>query len=151
MAVIVLSSNQAYNPGADLWIVPNFENSKISINIDWYNNFLLGKTSRRVAKNLSSELEDVITETELKLTSPKSPAKSPIMIASDLSLPNRWTVMLVFNQDVKSWCKEIQKLYFDLKKPSMRIFLPSNLGINEFMEAWRLVSSDEDFSIVVEN
>ena len=151
MAIIVLSSNQAYNPGADLWIVPNFENSKISINIDWYNNFLLGKTSRRTTQNLSAELENVIAETELKLNSPKAPTKSPIMIASDLSLPNRWTVMLAFDQDIRSWCKEIQKLYFDLKKPSMRIFLPSNLGINEFMEAWRLVSSDEDFSIVVEN
>ncbi len=151
MAVIVLSSNQALNSGADLWIIPDFSNSVMAIQLDWYNNFLIGKTLRKNKYLLDSKLNTILDETELPRYENLPFPGDVIMISSSKPFPNRWTVMVGYEQDSTLWCQKIFKLYLDLKKPSLRIFLPSNLGMNQFVESWRLFSSEEDLSIVLEN
>lgn len=151
MAVIVLSSNQALNSGADLWIIPDFSNSVMAIQLDWYNNFLIGKTLRKNKYLIDSKLNTILEETELPRYENLPSPDDVIMISSSKPFPNRWTVMVGYEQDSTLWCQKIFKLYLDLKKPSLRIFLPSNLGMNQFVESWRLFSSEEDLSIVLEN
>lgn len=151
MAVIVLSNNQAFNPGADLWVIPDFNNSKIASQLDWYNNFLMGKTLRKNPFVISSEVTQILQETELPRQEITVNDHDHLMISTNQQFPNRWTVMVWYEQDSTSWCKKIYELYLHLKKPTLRIFLPTNLSMNTFVEAWRSVSSDEDFSIVVEN
>lgn len=151
MALIVLSSNQAFNPGADLWITPDFASSKIASQLDWYNNFLMGKMLRKKKLELPPQVKAIIQQTEIPHKEIELASTANLMISSAAQLPNRWTVMIFYNQDSTFWCQKIYDLYLHLKKPSFRIFLPTNLSMNQFIESWRLVSSDEDFSIVVEN
>lgn len=151
MALIVLSSNQAFNTGADLWVIPDFSNSKIASQLDWYNNFIIGKTLRKNQFVISSEINQILQETELPRQVITVNGNDNLMIATSKQLPNRWTIMVWYEQDSTSWCKKIHDLYLHLKNPTLRIFLPTNLSMNQFVESWRLVSSEEDFSIVVEN
>ncbi|MBN8536745.1 MAG: hypothetical protein J0M15_06805 [Deltaproteobacteria bacterium] len=151
MAVIVLSSNQAFNSGADLWVIPDFSNSAMAIQLDWYNNFLIGKTLRKKKLPLDSNLNAILNETELPRYENLPSPHDVIMIPSSKPFPNRWTVMVGYEQDSTLWSQKIFKLYLDLNKPSLRIFLPSNLSMNQFVESWRSFSSEEDLSIVLEN
>ncbi|MCB0369139.1 MAG: hypothetical protein KDD45_06705 [Bdellovibrionales bacterium] len=151
MALIVLSSNQAFNPGADLWVIPDFVNSKIANKLDWYNNFIFKKTLAHSRPEFSSEISQIIQETEIPTKAFQTKVEDNLMIATAKQLPNRWTVMVWYHNNPSDWCQKIFKLYQDLGKPDLRIFLPTNLGMNQFVESWRLVSSEEDFSIVVEN
>lgn len=151
MALIVLSVNQSYNPGAELWVVPDFDNSKIASRLDWYNNFLVGKMTRKESKKMASHLVEILEETELPYYKHDSSPKDIILIPTRSKFPNRWTAFVPFTQGLTDWCTQINKLYLDLKNPTLRIFLPTNLSLSEFTETWRSISSVEDLSIVLEN
>jgi hypothetical protein len=151
MALIVLSVNQSYNPGAELWIVPDFAHSKIASKLDWYNSFLAGKMTRKETKKMDSYLIDILHETELPDYNYQTTVSDIILIPTQSKFPNRWTAFVPYKGDLANWCAKISKLYLDLKNPSMRIFLPTNLSLSEFTETWRSISSLEDLSIVLEN
>ncbi|MBL7542342.1 MAG: hypothetical protein JNL11_00930 [Bdellovibrionaceae bacterium] len=151
MAIIVLSVSQSYNPGAELWIVPDFEHSKIATKLDWYNSFLAGKMTRKESKKMDSYLVEIIEETELPDFNIKTATNDVILIPTKSKFPNRWTAFVPHTGGLNEWCLKIHKLYQDLKNPSLRIFLPTNLSLSEFTETWRSISSVEDLSIVLEN
>ncbi|MBL7556146.1 MAG: hypothetical protein JNM24_10015 [Bdellovibrionaceae bacterium] len=151
MALIVLSVNQSYNPGAELWIVPDFDHSKIASKLDWYNSFLAGKMTRKESKKMDSYLVEILEETELPDFKYSSSPDDIILIPTKSKFPNRWTAFVPYKGGLANWCSQINKLYLDLKNPSLRIFLPTNLSLSEFTETWRSISSVEDLSIVLEN
>jgi hypothetical protein len=151
MALIVLSVNQSYNPGAELWIVPDFEHSKIATKLDWYNSFLAGKMTRKETKKMDNYLVEILEETELPDFKYETSTTDVILIPTKSKFPNRWTAFVPYNGDLANWSGKINKLYLDLKNPSLRIFLPTNLSLSEFTETWRSISSVEDLSIVLEN
>lgn len=151
MALIVLSVNQSYNPGAELWVVPDFENSKIATKLDWYNSFLAGKMTRKETRQMDSYLVDILEETELPDLSYPTSKSDVILIPTQSKFPNRWTAFVPYQGNLVNWCTKISKLYLDLKNPTLRIFLPTNLSLSEFTETWRSISSVEDLSIVLEN
>ena len=151
MALIVLSVNQSYNPGAALWVVPDFKHSNIASKLDWYNNFLVGKTTRKELQTMSSTLIQILNETEIPRFDFKMQSEDSILIPTDSKFPNRWTAFVPYSGELVVWCEKINKLYLDLKNPSLRIFLPTNLSLSEFTETWRSISSLDDLSIVLEN
>lgn len=151
MALIVLSINQAFNPGAELWVAPDFEHSQMASKLDWYNNFLAGKMTRKEFKSLDSTLIATLVETELPQLNFQPQSDDIILIPTEAKFPNRWTAIVPYQGELAVWCKKINKLYLDLKNPTLRIFLPTNLSLSEFTETWRSISSVEDLSIVLEN
>lgn len=151
MALIVLSVNQSYNPGAELWVVPDFDHSQIATKLDWYNSFLAGKMSRKESRKMDSHLIETLEQTELPKFEYQTHLEDITLIPTKNKFPNRWTAFVPYNGDLAFWCKKINKLYLDLKSPALRIFLPTNLSLSEFTETWRSISSLEDLSIVLEN
>ncbi len=151
MALIVLSVNQSYNPGAELWVVPDFDRSRIATRLDWYNNFLAGKMARKDFRKMDAPLLDTLQQTELPKFDYEIQENDTILIPTQNKFPNRWTAFVPFDGELAVWCAKINKLYLDLKNPTMRIFLPTNFSLSEFTETWRLISSVEDLSIVLEN
>lgn len=150
MALIVLSSTQSFNSGSDLWVLPDFNHSKLVCKIDWLTNFQLGRLERKTPPKISDELETILQKTEFPRFNQLN-ITEPLLIPSEQRLPNRWVGIVPFHGDLNPWCKKILKLYEDLNQPSLRIFLPTNLSMNQFTETWRSISSLEDFSLVLEN
>ena len=151
MALIVLSINQSYNPGAELWVVPDFDHSQIATKLDWYNSFLAGKMTRKESRQMDSSLMETLNETELPKFNFETRADDIILIPTQTKFPNRWTAFVPYQDELAVWCEKINKLYLDLKNPTLRIFLPTNLSLSDFTETWRSISSVEDLSIVLEN
>ncbi|MBC7371156.1 MAG: hypothetical protein H7326_06305, partial [Bdellovibrionaceae bacterium] len=90
----ILSQASALNPGSDLWIVPDFSNSKWTQKLDWYLNFQMIKASRHLAPELRNYTLYVQRETGLPSFDPSAAAPQALMITSEVYLPNKWVVMV---------------------------------------------------------
>ncbi len=151
MAVTVLSQASAFNPGSDLWIVANLESSQWSSKLDWYLNFQIVKSHRRHSAELSENLQSLLQQTGLASETPAYAGfPNNLMISSQMQLPNKWVVIIPWNQDLISWSLEIEKVWKQLNQPSLRVFLPPGFSMANLDKAWPNNSSVQDFTVVLD-
>lgn len=149
MSLSVLSQASALNPGAELWILPDLEQSQWTARIDWYLNFQISKALRHQKAETPEFIQEVQAATEL------SPIEilntgSNLMIASSNHLPNKWVVVLPWNDNLEAWAKEIAKVWHSLQKPGLRVFFPPKQSSGQFQLAWKNQSDFEDFTVVLD-
>ncbi len=151
MAVTVLSQASAFNPGSDLWIVADLESSQWSSKLDWYLNFQIIKSHRRQGAELSENLQELLLQTGLASETPAYTGfPNNLMISSQMQLPNKWVVIIPWNQDLVSWSAEIEKVWNQLSQPSLRVFLPPGFSMANLDKAWPNNSSVQDFTVVLD-
>lgn len=149
MAVTLLSQASAFNPGADLWIIPSASaSSSWRQRIDWYLNFKLTNSHRHTSPKLNTELQEILEETELKSEiSQEIPSTTlPLMISANKNLPCRWVIEIPVTTE--SWAQQCSKIWKQLNCPTLRVFLPQTILPGQFQEAWLQNSSVEEYSIV---
>lgn len=152
MSVHVLSPANAYNPGSDLWVFPELNESRWAQKVDWYLNFQILKNSQKEPLDLSSEIRSTLLSCELPEYDFKtSPETSSLMISSQIHLPNKWTVIVPGSKNFRSWIKQIHQLWEDLKEPSLRVFLPAEQTNNSFVESWNLIGVSRDLTLVLDS
>lgn len=110
------SNDQALQAGADLWVLPDLEQSEWARKIDWYLNFQLARASTHSTLKHSDELSAVVQKWEFDPPDVEVANQLPLMVASSDLLPNHSTVLLPLGGDVKSWTKRI----FDLWRKLVR-------------------------------
>jgi hypothetical protein len=150
MAVNVLSQAGAFNPGSDLWVVPQLGKSQWTSKLDWYLNFQLCKSSRHNSASVPGFLNDVIKETELTKFYRPVAAAAPMMIASETLLPNKWVVVVPWNDNVSTWTESIFRVWSGLQQPTLRVFLPPGQSTGNFQQAWVKHHSNQDFTVVLD-
>ncbi|HPI40110.1 MAG TPA: hypothetical protein PLJ21_04855 [Pseudobdellovibrionaceae bacterium] len=150
-----ISAATALNPGSQLWIIPNSENSPWTLKIDYYLNFLILKNLRHKPTQLDLELKNTILQTEIfslntfeKKDLPVQNIESGLLIYSENSLPNQWTYYLPFHKNPQIWIQKIHKTWQGLKQPSLRFFLPIGLSFNELEVEWKALTEFTDITIV---
>lgn len=150
----VLTQSSSTNAGADLWVIPELQNSRASQKLDWYLNFQLSRSLHQSSLQLHADLIGLLKqcglpETHYQDQSPRNPM-SKMLIDSSQLLPNRWVVQLDHSDDLKNWSLEISEIWKGLRKPSLRVFLPTGLSSGDFLKAWKLSQTFDDFSVVVD-
>ncbi len=150
MAISTLSQASALNPGSDLWIVPNIKNSRWTANLDWYLNFQISKALRHDRVQLSAYTEEVLLDTELERVQIDLASTSPLMIASHNHLPNKWVVIVQWQQDLEAWVKQAHQIWSQLREPSLRFFLPPGQSAGSFQREWKALHNFEDFTVVLD-
>ena len=145
----LLSANNSTNAGADLWVIPDFEHSRIAAKLDWYLNFQLTRSMNRTPKLLGEELLSLLRKCNLPEIH-YNKATGKLLIHSSQLLPNRWVVQLSQTKGLEEWCQSIHASWLGLRKPSLRVFLPTGLSSGEFQKAWKQLESFDDFSAVVD-
>lgn len=150
MALSVLSQASALNPGSDLWIVSDLEKSQWTAKLDWHLNFQICKASRHSPRLLPTYLNEVLTETELEKKNLKTSDQMPLMIASSELLPNKWVVLLPWNENMSQWISQAFEVWQKLKEPSLRIFLPPGQNAGSLQAAWHTHHTFEDFTVVLD-
>ena len=148
MAISVLSQASALNPGSDLWIVPDLEKSQWTAKLDWYLNFQICKSSRHVSKQLPAYLNEVLAETELDKKTLR--ASGPLMIASSELLPNKWVIILPWNDNLPAWTSQVFEIWKKLKEPSLRVFLPPGQNAGTLQADWQSHHDFQDFTVVLD-
>lgn len=149
MALSVLSQASAFNPGSDLWIVPDLEKSPWTAKMDWYLNFQICKASRHNSPKITSYISDVLRKTELNLRGPFI-SSGPLMVSSAPLLPNKWVVVLPWSDDLSAWSSQIHEIWSRLKEPSLRVFLPPGQSTGSFQLAWQAHHTVPDFTVVLD-
>jgi len=152
MSISVLSPANAYNPGSELWIFPELQKSQWTQRVDWYLNFQILKNSQRETLSIAEEVQAILKEAELHEHSiVTSPTDSNLMISSQQQLPNQWVVVVPGSEKLRMWMADIHAVWENLKKPTLRVFLPMNLSANAFVESWSLISESEDVTLVLDS
>jgi hypothetical protein len=150
MALSVLSQAGALNPGSDLWVVPQLGKSQWTAKLDWYLNFQLCKSSRHVSPQVPVYLNEVIKEAELEKFYRPVVKTAPLMIASEPLLPNKWVVVVPWDDNLNSWTESIFQVWTGLNQPTMRIFLPPGQSTGTLQQSWVKHHSFQDFTVVLD-
>ena len=135
---------KAFGSGADLWVVPEPEESEISSRIDWYLNFQIAKSKVHKKKEIGNQLEESIRKHSLRLPKVPNSSEAPLLLASEQRFPNRMVVE-VKSKPAKDWILEVENLWSKLDRPRLRVFLPKELTPEKFQTLWQsaLGPSDE--------
>lgn len=147
----LLSKPNAFNTGADLWIVPDSRSSSWTKKIDWYLNFQLMKVTPRSPAPLTTSLLSILKETEITVSLPPVSNNSPLLVESSHYFPNKWTVQLLYNQSLEEWASKIVTTWQGLSSPTLRIFLPAQAKPEEFSNVWARLSKSTNFSVVLDS
>ncbi len=150
MAVSVLSQASAFNPGADLWILPDVAHSSWSTKIDWYLNFQICRSERHETRALAPKVDHILEETGLERQKVRVNRGGPLLIASHDLLPNRWVAVIPFSGDLNAWLAQVAKIWEALKSPSYRVFLPPGQSTGQYANLWQKSQKFEDYSLVLD-
>jgi hypothetical protein len=151
MAISILSENEAWSEGAKLWVVGELASSKWARRVDWYLGFQILRATSHKTRDLSPELQETLKSLELSSPDTQVNEKTPLMVGSAQLLPNEITVQIPNAASPAEWIERCQKLWQNLNKPSMRVFLPRDFSEKEFAAAWkRRADLDHSLSVVVE-
>ena len=105
-----LPRTHAFSRGADLWIVPEPEQSLFSKKISFFLNFILERSQKH-----SSEL------------------KGPMLIESSRHLPCK---KILFLKTGENWLGEAHQTFAHLKKPKLRLMPPCSITKEELILNW---------------
>ena len=142
-----LSQASALNPGSELWVMTDLEKSRWTAKIDWYLNFQIVKSSRHQRPPLSDFLIKIIEKTNLQIPILEPLHEPPLLIHSQLLLPNKWVAIVPYADNFKQWMKNISELWGQLQHPTLRIFLPTGQSSNSEIDS--LLGSHDSKEITV--
>ncbi len=144
----ILSPTEAFSQGSELWIIPDRRNSYWARRIDWHLQFLISRSMAHESPQISPELKRIVTDNEIDNEIGDISKSAPLLIFSVDLLPNRETVHLPFGNNFKTWIERASSVWQNLKKPTVRVFLPRTQNIDEFKNHW--ADLDDTVSVVVD-
>lgn len=126
--VHLLSSVQALQPGADLWIMSTPETSSFARNIDWHLNFQISRGLQNQSRRRSDPLEALLKKIRWNLPAQVTLPESPLLISALGRLPTQWVLL------PEKWNSELSFLAAaaKLRPQKIRVFLPATLSPNLF-------------------
>ncbi|USN48833.1 MAG: hypothetical protein H6626_07015 [Pseudobdellovibrionaceae bacterium] len=149
MAYKTLYKGGSLGAGSHLWIVPALGESKWSRNLDWYCNFQMHRAHHYQPKTISEELATIIKDEEIPVENFVQSSKVPLLISCAHLLPTKMLVELPDTENCDDWCESAHRAWTQLGQPSLRIFLPKNISVNEFADLWPGKDSDRfDITLV---
>jgi hypothetical protein len=148
MKVELLNSTSAYTEGSSLWVLPNKECSSWCRNLDRYLDFQIATTLFHQPTQPSSTLQTIADENEIKIPECPKTDGQPILITSDKRLPNSHTLIITFRESFQAWLNDIAAVWSDLKRPSLRVFLPEGVSPEEFEAQWNIRYGDTTITLV---
>lgn len=142
----------ALSPGAQLWFVPPLEASRWSKRIDWYLGFQIRRAGPHQPANFSPELHGLVESLEVDVPMMRLSKDAPLMIASEMLLPNHQTVVvpLVSGEETAmgQWAVSCHRIWLGLGQPMVRIFLPEKMTPQAFAAKWPQKEALERLEVV---
>lgn len=119
-----LSPVQAFQPGADLWLVPPPSVSGWGRQIDWYLNFQISRGLDTRPQKRAKSLDQFLEKIQWSLPASYISNDAPLLISSEGRLQARW--VLLPNQ----WQSPLEmfRQALPLRPQKIRVFLPPQLS-----------------------
>lgn len=145
---LLLSQASSLNPGAELWILPQEDQSNWYARLDWYLNFTLARIELKPEMKISAFLEAVNQECNLELLNVNP--KEPLLISVNQWLPARWVLILPYKEDLQNWTDAIVNQVGSLKTGSLRVFLPRGKRFDEAQPYFEASGLPSDLTVVLD-
>jgi len=146
----IQSLASAFNPGHDLWIVPEPQYSRWTLRLDWYLNFQITRAGRHEHAIRGPVVDGILKEIEWNPAVPAVGETSPLLVACEGRLPARWVVMVPGAGNLIAWTGHIDRLWRNLQQPTMKVFLPTGLQAGPFSEELRKKVPNDEYSLVLD-
>ena len=145
-----LFQHGALASGSKLWVIPSPEDCDWTPQLDWYLNFQISRAAFHKPQKLSNHLQEIINENELNVVdaTAKLEENPNLMIACERRLPAEMLIRVPTLTDHKSWIANVYKIWLQVHKPSLRVFLPINFPISQFSNFWNGDLNDVDVTLV---
>lgn len=125
MNVDNISEASAFSEGADLWIIKNDPSLIWWKKIDLHSKYLLSQSLAKQKKQTVSQLQNIITATNLKL-SKNNQVQNHILLGSEDHFLNKW-ILLWNDLDESELIDLIERTTNQLRTPSLRFFSDSKV------------------------
>lgn len=148
MGVTAISPEQAWSEGSSLWILTNEKSPSLS-RTDWLLNFQISKSLLHSSRPVASQVSTILEKTGLPTPPALHSVSKNLLISAHLFLPAQWVSVIDLKMsdkgaiDHQSWITETFKVWNQLAKPSMRVFLPKSMEISFFQKAWKKLTTDD--------
>jgi hypothetical protein len=136
MSIKIMTSPTAFSPGAQLWVTPQPDQSPWTKRIDWYLNMQMRRAEKHNHRSIHNHLKRTLQENELPEFDFPATNHSPLLIASQGHLPVDAIVKVPFVDSQEQWFLVLRKIWTDLERPQVRLFLPANLTVEEVKKHW---------------
>lgn len=151
MANTQLSTASSYNPGSELWCIPECKESQWTLKIDWHLNFMNSRLEKHTWETRDEELEFINSETALNISANSSlhdKTKSAKLYLAEKYFPCKWLVFLPYDGDLSDWSAKAEKIWTGFNRPTLRVFLPPQVQTNVFLESNKALNLEADLTIV---
>ncbi len=149
MPILPVNQVSALSPGAQLWICPDLQNSKWTVQIDWTLNHILTNSEPFVVRKQSQELKGLLFENQIVIQD-LSTASQDMLVACSQQLPAQFVLVAPWNGQIQKWCLRIHEHWKNLNYPSLRVFLPKGVTTSECSREWQKISQHQDFTVVLD-
>ena len=136
MSLKKLVNPGAFGQGADLWVIPDPQNSAWARKIDWYLNLQIQRAKNHQSKKIPAPLKEILETNELSLPEFDIKGDTPLLINSHNHLPTRSVLHVPMTTSPKDWVAECLKIWTKLSEPTVRFFLPEEISENLFEDQW---------------
>ncbi|NQY99728.1 MAG: hypothetical protein HRT45_03545 [Bdellovibrionales bacterium] len=136
MSIKVLTSPNAFSSGAQLWITPQPEHSPWTKRIDWYLNMQMRRAEKHQHREIHSDLKQTLIENELPEFDFPADKSAPLLIGCQGHLPVEAIVRVPFLDKQADWFDALRKIWAELERPQVRLFLPDNMNVEQVKSFW---------------
>jgi hypothetical protein len=150
MDIQVLSHAGALSPGSQLWLLPtSTAHSRWLSQVDWYLNFQWSRAAHHKPQTLSEEMVRQAKTLGFEIYYNPPEPTDHLMVLSKRLLPNDQTVFVDSTDPVK-WLKEGQKVWNDLGKPTVRLFLPKGTPMAKVQTVFAEAMANKSITVVLD-
>ena len=143
MNVSNISAEEAFNSGSELWIIENDFKNYWWNEVDFRSGFLLSSCLYHHKKPVSSQMSQLLSETEMKSYSFNEDANT-LLLGSSQHFLNKW--ILLWQNSPESVAQKVQQMIPSLKVKNIRVF-SQDKSLKQLLET-RLTASFDQISYV---
>jgi hypothetical protein len=118
--------------------------------LNWLTNFSLSANEVHSQPKMNPWLLKILETCEIEV--PKIKSAEPLLIPISQWLPADWLITVPYRaQNSGEFFKNIQNVWEQFQKPSLRIFLPPEVSIQDWEAWWNKQNLSTDVAIVCDN
>ncbi len=146
---VILNAAHAFDSGDDLWILPLDLESPWYQRLNWLTNFSLTTNELHSRPKLHPWLVKILETCDIP--APEIPVTEPLLVPISPWLPSEWLVLVPYSVHHEIlFIQSIGKIWKQLQEPSLRLFLPPSITLQEWESLWVQHNLPLEVSLVFE-
>jgi hypothetical protein len=132
----ILPPQTAFNPGSQIWFVPDLHVSSWTRELDWYLGFQLFHSLSFQPKSVPEKLNEIIAENPISIPQRRSTSGGVLALAISDQLPAE-NLVVVSEVEQEDWLATCHRIWTKANSPMCRLFLPAAMSPQHVERVWK--------------